>query len=367
MTRSIKNSDRCLVWARAAGRCILCGADVTSELLSGTDGNYAQLAHICADAPGGPRYDPNQTEKDRNSASNLMLLCHRCHKLVDDNPKDYEVDFLRERKASFEGAVAKAAESLCPTTADVVTVAMPIVTKEMRVDEAEWRTALVQSHYILGGAGPFEICLQDLNFSVALEQLKRGICTYRYIHSRGRRTAVFALAPQPILIALGSMLSDDDTVDIFQKHRGGSGWTWIEEGEGNDFLLERIDGAQCEEAVLVLSLSGEVNPATYAGCAPDAPRYILRARRQGTDSILSKNDLCRFREAATSALFQIHEQNPMVRRVNLMPAMPVSACVTLGMVWNANLIPELNIYEKTGGEFAPAVKIGGPDGFSVEL
>lgn len=34
----------------------------------------AEMCHINARSPGGPRYDPSQTDKERNAYDNLILL-----------------------------------------------------------------------------------------------------------------------------------------------------------------------------------------------------------------------------------------------------------------------------------------------------
>jgi len=48
-------------------------------------GEYiAELCHIEAAEPGGSRFNPKQSDEDRRSPTNLLLLCHRHHKETDD-------------------------------------------------------------------------------------------------------------------------------------------------------------------------------------------------------------------------------------------------------------------------------------------
>jgi hypothetical protein len=51
-----------------------------------TDRNtmVGEFCHIKGRSPGGPRYDPNQTEEERNSYANLMLMCSPHNKIIDD-------------------------------------------------------------------------------------------------------------------------------------------------------------------------------------------------------------------------------------------------------------------------------------------
>lgn len=72
-----------------------CGRHVVDR---GTGTIMVDVCHINARSPGGPRYDPAQTEKERNSYENLILLCGEHHKLVDARPDQYSVEMLRKLK-----------------------------------------------------------------------------------------------------------------------------------------------------------------------------------------------------------------------------------------------------------------------------
>lgn len=78
-----------------------CGPKVTSaEHL-----NIGVAAHICAAAPGGPRYDPDMTAEERRSPDNGLWLCQNCGKLVDSDDERYAVDLLGTwRRLSEEAA-----------------------------------------------------------------------------------------------------------------------------------------------------------------------------------------------------------------------------------------------------------------------
>ncbi len=48
-------------------------------------GNYvAELCHIEAAEPGGPRYNSSQSDEDRRAYTNLLFMCHAHHKETDD-------------------------------------------------------------------------------------------------------------------------------------------------------------------------------------------------------------------------------------------------------------------------------------------
>jgi hypothetical protein len=64
--------------------------------------NIGVAAHIAAASPGGKRFDPNQTPKQRMSAENGIWLCQSCAKLIDNDEKKYTVQLLREWKFNAE-------------------------------------------------------------------------------------------------------------------------------------------------------------------------------------------------------------------------------------------------------------------------
>ena len=60
--------------------------------------NIGVAAHICAAAPGGPRYDSSMSAEERKSASNGIWLCETHAKLVDTSDPMFTVELLREWK-----------------------------------------------------------------------------------------------------------------------------------------------------------------------------------------------------------------------------------------------------------------------------
>ncbi len=61
-----------------------------------------EAAHICAAAPGGPRYDSQQTPEERKSASNGIWLCAVCSKKVDTDWAAWPASELLKMKAEHE-------------------------------------------------------------------------------------------------------------------------------------------------------------------------------------------------------------------------------------------------------------------------
>lgn len=108
VTRHIKIATERELWARAAGRCqfngcneLLYKSHVTQEPV-----NISQKAHIYSFSEDGPRgwglFKLNK--QGLNDVENLMLMCHGCHKTIDQDLKGdrYSADILLNWKREHE-------------------------------------------------------------------------------------------------------------------------------------------------------------------------------------------------------------------------------------------------------------------------
>jgi len=68
------------------------------------DSVVGEICHIRAKSIKGPRYDPEYPKSELDEKENLILLCSKHHKIVDDNPKAFSVEELTEMKEKHESA-----------------------------------------------------------------------------------------------------------------------------------------------------------------------------------------------------------------------------------------------------------------------
>ncbi len=64
--------------------------------------NIGTAAHICAAAPGGPRYDEKMSPEERSSAKNGIWMCRDHGKAIDSTDPEFTVERLREWKKQAE-------------------------------------------------------------------------------------------------------------------------------------------------------------------------------------------------------------------------------------------------------------------------
>jgi hypothetical protein len=58
----------------------------------------SRVSHICARSEGGPRWDPDMSEEENRSASNLIPMCMEHADEIDVTPEHYPVELLHEWK-----------------------------------------------------------------------------------------------------------------------------------------------------------------------------------------------------------------------------------------------------------------------------
>jgi len=85
--------------ARTGNRCAFPGCE--HPLFNANNLFVAQLCHIEAVSPEGPRFNPNRTIEEINSYSNLLFLCYRHHKET-DNVDSFSPEKMRQLKDEHE-------------------------------------------------------------------------------------------------------------------------------------------------------------------------------------------------------------------------------------------------------------------------
>src|SRR5258708_14820502 len=97
-----------MLWGRAAGRCSKpeCRQDLYEDETNADDATLVgENCNIVAESDDGPRASPSMPVEQRNSYSNLILLCRNHHKVVEAQEHTYTVEVLHEMKRDHEAWV----------------------------------------------------------------------------------------------------------------------------------------------------------------------------------------------------------------------------------------------------------------------
>jgi hypothetical protein len=368
---SVKN--RMVLWARAAGRCQYdgCNHPLIGDLVSGRyELNASYVAHIVAEDPNGPRGDPVRSPVLADDVRNLMLMCDPHHRLIDrEDVAGHPEALLLAMKARHEQRIetvtnidakrqshvllygARIGEHDFPVRFELAQQAM----LPHRYPAARQAIELDMSGVELDDAEPAYWELQVANLRRQFERKLRD----RLRSGDVRHLSLFALAPQPLLVELGRLLSDIAAVDVYQLHREPQDWRWREHRPPLALTVNESEPLGTAVA-LKLALSATITDdriATVLG--RDAPVWSLTTPLPHNDIMHRAADLASFRRQMRVLLDRIKATHGESAVIHVFPALPVSAAIEVGRVWMPKADLPLVIYEQRHGlGFVPRVLIG---------
>ncbi len=371
--RQVPARTRLFLFVRAGGRCEFdgCNRYLLEHHLTKTEGNFAQMAHIWAFSQRGPRGDQRRAGKAVHALANLILLCPQCHKLVDDDPGQWPAAVLRKHKKAHEDRVFMLTE----TRPDRHTVAVALTAKiggrAVSISLPEMQEAVAPRY--LGGRDVVHIDLTMIPDEASEHYWRTGAETIRsrtrnlyeqtFEHGPVRHVSVFALGPIPLLVYLGSCLSDKVPLTLYQRHRDSESWKWRDKGEVVNYEFRNVRrGSDPASVALVLSLSGRIReddlPADIDGRF--SVYEITLAGLQPTPRFLNREESLRaFRDVFLRTTRSIVASHAGLERLHLLPAVPAPVAVAIGRDLMAKRDPAVLVYDfdKRAGGFAPALEV----------
>lgn len=378
ITRYISNDVERELWAKAAGRCQFNGCNrplykspVTQEKV-----NISEKAHIYSFAKDGPRgWGPLVTnKKELNKISNLMLMCHDCHKLIDQDKtgNKYSASLLQRWKNDHEQRIYITAGIAPNCKSHVVIYGANIGDEKSPIQYLEVAEAMFPVRY------PAED--KPITLSMSCEHEDRNSHYWktendhlyaifqRQIEPRIKENnpahfSLFSLAPQPLLIKLGTMFTDKIPVDVYQPIREPKTWKWQAYPDGFDFISIEPPNTNHPPA-LIISLSDSVSHdrvtaelgASISIWEITVPRTFLH-----NDFIRSSAQLSQFRETVRKIMVSIKEKHGQTTPLNIFPAMPVSCAIEMGRSRMPKADMPWIIYDQNHkeGKFIKALEVSG--------
>ncbi len=370
---SIPGPIKQLLWVRSGGRCEFegCNEPLWHDIITKKNYNAAYIAHIIADQPGGPRGDTVLSLKKCKDVDNLMLLCDRHHTLIDttENIADYSVDRLTAMKKVHEDRIALLTSLRDKTTSHVITYFPKTGAHSLNI-HPDAANGTILPEFLPADKMPIELHTLNSAFgdhenqfwNIEREQLKRKYsdCVKRHITSGHiRHLSVFALAPQPLLIELGALISDIQPAVVYQKHREPDTWRWT---EGPDNFSYRVIEPERQQTNLALniSLSGTItNDRIFSVLGDDTSIWTLTIDNPNNDFVKSQEQVSQFREIMRSLFNRIKEVHGQNATLHVFPACPASLAVELGRVWMSKADLSMSLFDqsKTHDRFIHAFDI----------
>lgn len=371
-TRTIGPRIQNLLWGKAGGRCELCNDPLYVHYLTQKTINTGQKAHIWAFSSRGTRGNLPGCDSEINGIANLILLCYPCHQTVDADKavKEFTPDYLQSAKEAHESRIERVT-GIPPDNKSLVVLYganigdanSPLTGfAASRALFASNRYPLSQSPIELGFTGSSQRDYDPAFWHSEESQLTSSYCRELLPRLKRKETehlSVFAIAPQPLLIRLGSLLTDIPAVDVYQLHREPKTWNWLKHTKGLSPTLKAPRRCLGLPA-LVLEISGNISDSrVQAAAGPDAAIWRFSVKRPNNDLLRSRKQLQEFRETIRPLLNDIKKRHGDDVSLSIFPAMPVAMSVELGRVRQPKADLNWAIYDQNRslGGFVRAINI----------
>jgi hypothetical protein len=356
--RGINDLTRLLLFVHAGGRCEFDGHNhyLLEHPLTLTPGNFAQMSHIVAFKKAGPRGRSALRPAYINDVANLMLLCPQCHKLIDDDPEKYPVPVLVKYKDSHEDRILHVTGLGPDRKTTVVQLKARIAGQAIAIPVAQVTNAVAPRYPTDAKGHLIDLTAINAEGKAFIEEAARCIRQkVERLYEPGmdvhetRHISLFALAPIPLLIYLGSQLSNKVPVDVFQRHRDTEDWVWKDSGTPAEYRFDKIrEGTGQGRIALILSLSGKIKPEALPSDIDEtfAIYELTLANMDPNPTYLrQRDDLTRFKDAYQAALRTIARECGQCDAIHLFPAVPAPVAVFCGREILPKVDPKLVVYD----------------------
>ena len=357
-SRHISQFRQTLLCVRAGGRCEFdgCNEYLFEHPLTLKEGNFSQFAHIVAFRENGPRGLEGVRPADINNVENLMLLCPRCHKLIDDNSADYTRESLETFKRSHEARIRYLTGLGADRKTSVIVFKAKIGGQTVAVPFDQIVEATAPKYPIT--RDPLKIDLTEIPATgeafnqTACETIRQRVTeTFRPEGeaTKAGHVSVFAIGPMVLLAFLGRQLTNKVPVDLYQRHRDTETWTWKADGPPIIYRIDEIRSGDPKKVAVVLSLSGKIDPNRL----PEETRNSYSVYEITLDGVVptttflrTRRDLEGFRVAYQELLAMIAAKHGHLEDIDIFPAVPAPIAVLLGREPLPRVHPRLRFFDQ---------------------
>jgi hypothetical protein len=370
---SISSKNKYLLWVKSAGRCQYrgCNNPLHQDILTKKNFNKAYIAHIVGNVEGGPRGDKDRSPLLADDLSNLMLLCDTHHRLIDIHEvAEHPESLLLEMKQEHEERIERVTAISPDMHSHILTYKANVGVHTPSPTYATVSNYLLPDHY---PAEPHAIDLslsnsplRDKNESFwAIEQENLKAQFEEQIRPKLRKgliqhLSIFAFAPIPLLIKLGTLINDIQDAEIFQPVREPK--TWKLNNEVVETVYQTIVPKNIETDLVAINLSLSATITTnriHDVLGSDCSIYTITIDEPFNDFLKSKKQLQDFSVAIRKLFNRIKATHPKASVVHVFPAIPIATAIEFGRVWMPKADASLKIYDQnsaTGG-FGEAITI----------
>ncbi len=196
---------------------------------------------------------------------------------------------------------------------------------------------------------PIEIELNDLNEEEFWTKEEESLTNYiknklfPYLQMTNfEHVSVFAIAPMPLLVKLGTLLNEKYSVEVYQKHRSPDNWNRLDETTDQFQVNRPVDVSK--QPVLVFSLSDRIIGRIKKLYGDTTSIWEVTVPNPNMDMMRTKKQQEEFRRIVRDLLNEITHASDF-ESINVHMAMPVSCAIEFGRVWMPKAHKSLKLFD----------------------
>jgi hypothetical protein len=347
------------LWVLSAGRCQYdgCNEPLWKDSVTQAKLNKSYIAHIVADVPGGPRGDLVLSEQLKNKFTNLMLLCDVHHRLIDrEDVVGHPVERLSEMKRKHEKRIELLTSIAVNMNSHILLYGANVGQHGTHISWDSANTAMIPTWYPANNPA-IELNLKNSSFydneqeywKLEREQLCRQFSNKvkpGFMSGDIKHLSVFGLAPQPLLIQLGVLISDIHATEVYQLHREPSNWNWQDDPSEFEYVINKPQEIHANIA-LNISLSANIdNERIYSILGENTSIWTITILKPDNDFLKSRQQLKILRELYRNLFNSIKTVHGHDNSLNVFSAAPVAASIELGRVWMPKADLPMNLFDE---------------------
>lgn len=365
VSRYITEDTTRMLWAVSAGMCEFRGCtnllythSVTKENI-----NQAERAHIYAFSEGGKRFSRLFPRAKINDIDNLMLTCESCHKLIDSSNTHYSAEDLLDMKKEHEERIRLLINIKPDLQSEVVIYNCNIGDRPIRIQEFHANESITPNFYparitSINLSPDLRLYDNELDFwGVMIKDLERQLEAHEST-IRNKHISLFAVAPQPLLFKLGTLLNRNYNVSVRQTQGDMASWRWQKEDQTISLQLHESGSVYSDKAAISIEITARLSDEEIQSTFEGHRIFRIIANDCSPFAIKSEADLSAVKQEYRNALNKIRLESSANVQVSLLPLAPASVSIEAGRQLMKG-DPVITVYDRNylTKEWVPALSV----------
>lgn len=370
ISREIKSTTERMLWGVSAGICEFSGCTnkLYSHHITKEKVNLSEKAHIYAFSAGGKRPSLLRFSQKINDIDNLMLVCERCHKLIDSEETNYSAEQLLDMKKEHEGRIAELVSIKPDLQSEIIIYNANIANGAIKISDYAAKSAIIPEYYParenpINFSPELSLFDNETNYWLIMEKhLEQQWIQYEPT-IRNKHISLFAVAPQPLLFRLGTLINRNYSVNVRQSQGTINNWKWRCDKQTAKIDTQIIDANDKNaEPIITFELTAKLSIDELREEFGEGTIYRITTSSCSSEIIKSVSDLGAVISEYRNALNTIRENYGQNVKIKVIPIAPVSVSIEAGRQTMKG-DPEMTIYDRNyiTKKWAPAITLNGKE------